>query len=366
MSWDVNPLSYLPPTRGRSKEGVIVGMVVSFLYFQTALAPEAFFPLPQPITLVAVGDVLLSRHVGTKIDQTQNPDLPFAGLRDMLTQADITFGNLECPLSRNPHPLREGLVFRCLTKYVPGLLNAGFDVLSTANNHAFDQGIDDLEFTVEYLQNQNILPVGTGDDQEPSVMLERHGTKFGFLAYSYTARNDGGRSTHPQIATMEIQKLESDISRLKALGADVIVVSMHAGIEYTRKPNQQQIEFARAAIDAGANAVIGHHPHWIQEVEIYPPSSPPASPEAKIGGEKEGVKSGVIFYSLGNFVFDQMWSENTREGLMVELKFQDAKLQQAKLIPIIIDNYCCPRLTGKEEKQRILKKINLASDTITF
>ena len=137
---------------------------------------------------------------------------------------------------------------------------------------------------------------------------------------------------------------------------------MHAGTEYTRHPNQQQIDFAHTAIDAGADVVIGHHPHWIQDIEVYSPLElfPPLEGEGK-GGAKEPRK-GLIFYSLGNFVFDQMWSQETREGLMVKLEFSGPELKSYELIPIIIDNYCCPRLANEAEKNKILDTLNLTKN----
>ncbi|OGE79045.1 MAG: hypothetical protein A2751_01135 [Candidatus Doudnabacteria bacterium RIFCSPHIGHO2_01_FULL_46_14] len=313
---------------------------------------------------------MLSRNVGTKIEEAKNPDLPFLNLQDFLKNADITFGNLECPLSDSQIPLREGLVFRCLTRHFDGVINAGFDVLSTANNHSFDQGQDNIDFTIDYLKSHDILPVGTGHD-----LTEAHngvvfpplegegegGVKFSFLSYSYTAFNDGGKSTHPQIATMNIEQVQKDVAELKNK-SDVIIVNMHAGTEYTRHPNQQQIDFAHTAIDAGADVVIGHHPHWIQDIEVYSPLElfPPLEGEGK-GGAKEPRK-GLIFYSLGNFVFDQMWSQETREGLMVKLEFSGPELKSYELIPIIIDNYCCPRLANEAEKNKILDTLNLTKN----
>ena len=305
------------------------------------------------ITIVAVGDIMLSRHVGAKIEQAKNPNLPFEDVRELLDEADITFGNLECPLSDSNIPIREGLIFRCLTNDFDGVINSGFDVLSAANNHSMDQGIKGLEFTIDYLKSKNILPVGTTpsislphEGEMKEGVIERNGAKFGFLSYSYSAFNDGKNSTHPQIATLDIEKLKFDILNLKSRGADIIVVSMHAGTEYTRRPNQTQINFAHAAIDAGADVVIGHHPHWRQTIEVY--------------------QGKPIFYSLGNFVFDQMWSQETREGLIVRLAIRDRRLERAELIPVVIENYCCPRMANDEEKINILKKINLANDTLEF
>ena len=349
---------------------LILFLVLFFLLPHQVTAPEAP-QLPTKTSLLAVGDILLTRQVAAQIEKNGDSNLPFNNLQTLLKDADITFGNLECPLSENPNPIREGLIFRCPTKYLAGLINAGFDVLSTANNHMLDQGIEGLEFTINHLLSQNILPVGTvlSDSMELDTndgpVIERDGVKIGFLGYSYTAKNDGGKSTHPQIASAyDLQKLQTDIATLKTR-SDVVVVSMHAGTEYTRAPNQNQIDFAHAAIDAGANIVIGHHPHWIQPVEIYSPQ--PSSPGDGEGwGEVETKRQGIIFYSLGNFVFDQMWSQETREGLMVKLNFENQELKSAELLPVIIENYCCPRLANDQEKPNILRKINLDSDIIVF
>jgi poly-gamma-glutamate synthesis protein (capsule biosynthesis protein) len=126
---------------------------------------------------------------------------------------------------------------------------------------------------------------------------------------------------------------------------------MHAGTEYMRTPNQNQTEFAHAAIDAGADMVIGHHPHWIQTTEKY--------------------QGKYIFYSLGNFIFDQMWSQDTKEGLALKITLSKipaprlqgtpvpAKLEKLELVPVIIENYSTPRLANEVESLRILKKIDL-------
>jgi len=334
---------------------LLLGLFV--LFSNTAIAPTITYNqpaanIPPTTTLLAVGDVMLSRNVGAKIQKANDPNLPFNNLGGLISGADIAFANLECPLSSEEKPGGQGLVFRCPSKYVSGLVNAGFDVLAMANNHMLDQGADNIDFTLNYLESKQILPIGTfksGSVNNSRVLggILQGEVRFGFLAYSYTANNDGGRSQHPQIATMEIDQLRTDLGHMKQEnGADVIIVSMHAGIEYTRHPSQQQIDFAHAAIDAGADAVIGHHPHWIQDIEIY--------------------KNKPIFYSLGNFVFDQMFSSETREGLAVKFYFRGAALQSADLIPVIIDNYCCPRLADENETAAILKKINQPQTEIRF
>ena len=115
------------------------------------------------------------------------------------------------------------------------------------------------------------------------------------------------------------------------------------GTEYTRTPSVQQKNFAHNAVDSGADFVVGAHPHWIQTPEQY--------------------QGKWIFYSLGNFVFDQMWSEETREGLTAEFNFQGKKLSQITLKPVIIDNYCCPRWANPDETSAILNRIHPHTNT---
>ena len=342
-------------------------LVLGLVWFRPVTAPLTFsndhLPKPPPTTTVlAVGDIMLSRNIGTKIEAAGNTDLPFEKIIPLVSEANIAFGNLECPLSDSTVRLRDGLVFRCLVADATGLKSAGFDILGTANNHSFDQGRNALDFTIDYLRNVwGILPVGTGQNFEEAHEAQvisphlssptsgeelKEGVKFGFLAYSYSARNDGGKTADEQIATItDLRQLNIDVLNAKAQ-ADVIIVSMHAGIEYVRDPNQEQTDFAHAAIDAGADIVIGHHPHWIQTIEVY--------------------KEKPIFYSLGNFIFDQSWSVDTTEGLAVRFTFRGKELRQAELLPIIIENNCCPRPATETETQNILKKINATSSVISF
>jgi poly-gamma-glutamate synthesis protein (capsule biosynthesis protein) len=266
-----------------------------------------------------------------------------------LANADIAFGNLESPIVAGEIPIRRGLVFRCLTRYVPGLVNAGFDVLSTANNHAFDQGREGIEYTLDYLDSQNIVAVGTrkrNDQTGFGRLVERKGVVVGFLAYSYAAFNDGGTNQDPQVATWhDWEGVLEEIGRLKEK-AEILFVSIHAGGEYRRQPERRKKEFARAAIDAGADAVLGHHPHWVQPVEIY--------------------RGKPIFYSLGNFVFDQGHTWETSQGLMVEFRIKKRKIESARLLPVSIERFCCPRIADKETKNELLARIGMDSDELFF
>jgi poly-gamma-glutamate synthesis protein (capsule biosynthesis protein) len=299
------------------------------------------------LEIVLVGDIMLSRYVGTQMRNTDNWTLPFDDLAYELARADITFGNLESPFLETGPRVTDGLVFKAEPRSVEGLVKAGFDVVSTANNHAFDQGFAGLAYTNDLLRQNGIIGVGTGTTTaaawQPAV-FEVANTRVAFIAASYASQNDGGRSRNNYVARTDDEEfLRQAIEQLRA-DVDVIIVSLHAGEEYTSVPNQQQQDFARSAIEIGADIVVGHHPHWVQEAELYS-ATPTSTP-------------GLIFYSLGNFVFDQGWSQKTKEGLMVRIKIKDKQIDSATLVPIIIENYCCARLANDQEAAKILRDIN--------
>jgi gamma-polyglutamate biosynthesis protein CapA len=301
-------------------------------------------PKPIETTLFFAGDIMLSRNVGTKIFEAKDTTLPFLNIVDKVKSADIAFANLESPFNDKGIRVTQGLVFKAEPNTVEGLNFADLDILDTANNHSYDQGKVGLNYTLDWLKQHGIETVGTGPDCHLGKIIEAKGMKFGFLAYSYSAFNDGGKSTDPLICDWNNRKqITKDIQTLKPQ-VDFVIVSSHMGTEYKREPDEANRLGAKAAIDAGADLFIGHHPHWIQTIEEY--------------------KGKYIFYSLGNFVFDQMWSQDTREGLTVEVLFKDKKLSKLTLMPVVIDNFCCPRWANEEETKTILNKINLTSQYI--
>ena len=322
---------------------------------KTSTAPstqEAIYPsplYPHPSTLFFAGDIMLSRNVHDRMQKANDFTLPFQKVAEVTKNADIAFGNLESPfLDSGTHFIPNSLIFNADPKSVEGLNFAGFDILSTANNHAYDQGLKGIEYTLRLLKDHGIIPVGTfSTDQrfDPSQnVISKNKIAFGFLSYSYSALNDGGRVTKPEVADMDIVKLKQDILTLKGHYSDTVIVNMHAGTEYTRTPTQKQIDFAHAAIDAGADLVVGQHPHWIQTYEEY--------------------KGKPIFYSLGNFVFDQMWSQETKEGLTLLVTWGESGIEKIELRPVIIEDFCCPRWANPEETSAILNKANLTTPLI--
>ncbi len=298
---------------------------------------------------LAVGDIMLSRGVNQMIEKENDPLLPYSRLEDLLESTDFNFGNLESPVSGNDKIAGRGLVFNARTKNIDGLIKYNFKILNLANNHALDQKLSGLVFTREYLEKQGISVIGAGENKaeawQPQTITANK-IRIGFIGASYSSINDGGASQNEYVARIEdIELLKAAIKELEP-ESDFIVVSMHAGIEYTLKPARAQKDFARAAIDAGADLVIGTHPHWVQTFEEY--------------------RGKYIFYSLGNFIFDQRQA-GTKEGLTLRVTLARRqtknspdifiRLEQIELIPVVIERSGVPRPAAEFESEAILKKI---------
>ena len=256
---------------------------------------------------------MLARGVEEASRAQMDPASPFRRIAPFFARADIAFINLESPFSDRGAIANSRMIFRADPQAIAGLELAGIDVVSTANNHARDAGKHGLAFTLSLLANHGIAAVGTAASQEAlreGVVLERNGARFGFLAYTYDQSNGNYPNADAPVAMLDAEAMREDVIRLRQR-TDVVVVSMHAGVEYAMKPSARQIEFARAAIDAGATVVAGHHPHVVQPVERY--------------------RAGVIFYSLGNLVFDQVQRRETQTGLIAEVFFDAGRLESYRV-----------------------------------
>lgn len=300
--------------------------------------PMASAPPPAEVTVVAVGDILLGRRLGQAMAEANDFTLPFRALGNELTAAGITFGNLEGPFCAAPPFPESGMVFRVRPEAIAGLQTAGFDVLSLANNHALDGGYRCLRFTLQHLRQSGILSAGAGEtfaEAHAPAVVERHGVRFAFLAYSYAGHRDGPGTVGLVVAGRNIEHLRRDVA-VAHEQADVVLVSLHDGAEYTRRVASETEQFARAAVEAGATAVFGHHPHVPQRIEAY--------------------REGWIFYSLGNFVFEQR-VPGTRTGLMARLTFAGRTLKRVEAIPIFIEPLSQPRRATDEEARAILQSI---------
>ena len=267
-----------------------------------------FSTSPQPITLIAVGDIMLGRSVNSKMRRLGDFSYPFLETWKFLASSDLTFGNLESPLVSGCPTTNTGMTFCADPKAIEGLTKSGFDILSLANNHVLNYGQGGLSQTIEILQNNNIYPLLQGKEQ----IIEIKKTRFGFLGFDLT-------SSYNQKQILE--KIKEEKTRV-----DILIVSFHWGEEYVQKPSQRQINLAHQAVDSGTDLILGHHPHVIQPTEEY--------------------KGKLIIYSLGNFIFDQPWSEETKRGLVGKFIFLDKKLVKKEFLEIYIKDFCQPEFVS--------------------
>jgi poly-gamma-glutamate synthesis protein (capsule biosynthesis protein) len=216
------------------------------------------------------------------------------------------------------------LVFNSNPKYVERLQKAGFDILSSANNHAMDKGEGGLLETMNYVKGASMDSLGAGEDCHQGIVKEVKGIKLGFLGYSYTGYNSGGHAPSELVCDWnDFEKVKADVVSLKQK-VDHVIVLPHTGIEYATEPIEEDKQKMQELIDLGASAIVGAHPHVVQSVDNY--------------------KEGVIAYSLGNFVFDNQENPETEKGLILELVFDKQKVVSAKKLSIRLKNFCCPEL----------------------
>jgi len=294
-------------------------------------------------TFLAVGDVSYSRAVERAVKNRDNLYYPFEKTKDEILKADFAFANLETTVMDGRPILDNEMVFRSNVSTVEVLKNVGFDLVSLANNHTPDFREKGIVKTMKNLDSQNILHSGLGLNLKDSLkptLLEVDGYKLAVISFldpAFVPKSYGATLESAGTAFMSFENLEAGM-RLAKESADLVFVSMHAGSEYVNKPNQFQIDFARKAIDLGAEVVIGHHPHVVQSMEKY--------------------KGKYIFYSLGNFVFDQPFSFNTKAGIMLKLNFNILGVRSVELLPYFMHNFVQPEFVEGELADKILKQLN--------
>lgn len=313
------------------------------LYALTATHQPKTVTAKPTTTLIAVGDIMLSRYVEDTMKRKDDWSYPFRATAALTKTGDIVFGNLETPLINGPAVLTDELFFRADPRSVEGLSAGGFTVISLANNHMKNKGTDGIVSTVEALDTAKIAHVGAGlnaAEASRPVVIAKNGIRFGFLAYvdpGITPASYRATETQSGSPFMEVAAMAQDVAQLKT-SADVIIVSMHAGVEYADQPSARQKEFARAAITAGASLVIGHHPHVVQPLEQY--------------------RGGYILYSLGNFIFDQMQPEAARASVIATITFTGRTIKQPTFTPVQIFEYNQPRIVSETAGAPILARLH--------
>lgn len=285
---------------------------------------------PAPITVTVVGDVMLGRQVASRTQQSGDPAYPFEHLpKDWFNQFDFVVGNLEGPVTDKRRSPEKTIDFLFDPSVLDLLKSEGFDGFSQANNHALDQGRLGYEDSIRRLGSAGFAVFGdqVRDGNEALAVVPIRSKVFAFVGFNTTDN------------AFDEEAASSVLTEAKRR-ADTVIVMMHWGAEYRDRPQTKEIENAHWLIDHGADVVIGGHPHWEQGFSVY--------------------KGKPIAWSLGNFIFDQDWSQKTREGLVLTLSFDSAQTA-IEIRPVFIDK-SRPGFVEGAEKQRRLDALAAVSD----
>ena len=306
----------------------------------TTVAPTST-TLP-PLLVAAGGDVIGDRQVGTFID-SNGGEAVFAGVSEYLSDAHVTFVNLESPLSdKGTRNTEKDVTFRGRPSLVRGFTSAGVDVVSLANNHALDWGSGALLDTIDRLSTAGVAVAGAGRDLDaaraPAVLDTAAGT-VAVLAFSDilpAGFSAGAERTGVNPVRPDRQRLLDDIAAASDR-ADYVLVSFHWGVEYEGYAGDAQRALAHDAIDAGADLVIGHHPHVLQGLEVY--------------------RDRLIAYSLGDFVFDH-YSRATGEAIVLRVSMPAEGPPAVTVVPVYLaDPHGIPRPVHGDEAGAILDRL---------
>ena len=260
--------------------------------------------------IILLGDVMLGRTVmSTSLDKN-DPNYPWHKVADKLAYADIVFANLEHPIIENCPRRTDGLIFCADPRMAEGLVYAGVDVVSLANNHSYNHGESGVVETKKILLDNEIEYT-----LESLSVIEKNGLTFGFLGFEFIDRD---------IDAKHITMIES-LSR----EVDVLIVGIHWGVEYKDTASSKQRSIAQKVASAGVDLIVGHHPHWVQDMETL------VTPDERYV---------PVYYSLGNFIFDQMWSEETKKGLAIKITFDgEGSIVNEEKMPVYMSQWAQPQ-----------------------
>lgn len=293
-------------------------------------------------SLIATGDLMMTARVQPLIKK-YGVHYPFDQTRNLLQKANIAMTNLEAPFSRSGLPFKKKYTFRTPPSYIAGICSSGIDLFTLANNHMMDYGVQGLETTLTLLDQHALYHCGAGLNRkqaEAASIVQVNKRKIAFVAYSLTypeefwAKNNKAGTAYPHET-----RIIKHIRMLKKEN-DAVVVSFHWGGERLVHPKNYQKNYAHRVIDAGADIVIGHHPHVLQGFEIY--------------------KNKLIAYSLGNYVFGS-YSHTVDYSVLLKIWFDDNGPLLASLYPIDINNYRVafqPRFLSDDKNKDLFTYLN--------
>lgn len=316
--------------------GVVAGALAVPFFLYAPVEKDRFgIEVPHRGALPAVlfvGDIMLDRSVARHARRVGAETL-FAAVEEVFLRHDIVVANLEGTITQNPSVSEVDntiLRFTFAPQFAEALREAGVTTVSLANNHALDFGEFGLDDTRHYLAAAGLAMFGSPhNDSHLATMAVVGDTRLCFVGYHELYTRDPARVVE------KLQEIETECSRT--------TVFAHWGVEYEHEPSTSQVELAHLFVDSGADLVIGAHPHVVQPVEVY--------------------SNAAIFYSLGNFIFDQGWSAQVKRGAMVSVEFGE---KETKFTVIPTNTYLEATLADKEVSAAVLADLGLSSPTFVL
>lgn len=330
---------------------VLITAIAFFGYHpQTVLAQPSS---SQELTLLAGGDIEWSRMAQWSLfhqdiirynlefeSKQEEARYPFIKIKSLLESADLTFANLESPLSDKAK--RVG-AFLAPTAFANGVKWSGIDAVSVANNHALDAGIEGLKDTLNTLAQQNLAAIGGGENLDSArrpFIFAKNGVRLGFLAYTMS-ENSGNSSyaqpNRPGVMSTEFSLIQTDIQKLRQQ-VDYVILSFHWGLNNGEKPPFWVRHLAHKAIDSGADIILGHHPHYPHGIEMY--------------------KGKPIIYCLGNFIFGHnhpFWTDN----FLARFTLTPKEIKKIEILPVAGENQdlAQPFLVNGKRSRKLLEAV---------
>ena len=347
-------LTPFQPVSQTATPSLLPSATPSVTAFATASATASPTPTELPeITLLFTGVIVPARCVQAAIDARGNVDYLYDEVRDILQEADLAVGTFNATMS--DYAPRTGCIFTYVlvggSENADALARAGFDVMSVATNHIKNCGIGDCGNraffdTLDNLRRVGILPVGAGknlaDAMQPVVVTIK-GVRFGIVSLGQIEELSYAGEDAPGIAVLNNENLTAAIQAARQV-SDVVIAMPHWGPEDVPDPNYFQTRFARVAVDAGADLVVGNHTHVVQAIQ-----------------QIEGID---VFYGLGNFVFDQTWDLAHQQGVILLVKFKGSRYMGYELVPTHVDGDGTVHLAAGDEAASILARIRQASEAL--
>lgn len=291
------------------------------------------------LTISFAGDVLLGGNVGKSLINTDVPKV-LADAADNLGQADLAMINLENPMSnRGEKDSNKLYSFRADPDSINILKILGVDLVTLANNHILDYGVDAVKDTMDQLMNNNIFYGGVGQnliDAYKPIVIKKNGYNVAFVCATRVIPNVSWYAKDKKYGVAGCYDPAIIISQIKEVkkSVDFVFAYIHWGNEKEEVPINNQRLLAKKLIDEGCDAVVGAHPHVLQGIEIY--------------------KEKIIAYSLGNFIFTDL----SKDTMSINFEFENKKIHKVNIIPYSIHNYFPQIITEKKKKEEFYKKLN--------